>query len=62
MSMQDRSEASDDGAIRASMEALANASEVCREFFAAEGSYGERWIDDWNQLWGASIPASERAA
>ncbi len=43
-----------------SREALAHASGICREFYRAEGPYGERWCDDWNRLWGGRGPATER--
>jgi hypothetical protein len=37
--------------IRATAEELARAAEICREFYAAEGSYGERWCTEWNRRW-----------
>jgi hypothetical protein len=37
--------------IPATAEELARASEICREFYAAEGPYGERWCTEWNRRW-----------
>ena len=32
---------------------LARASETCREYYAAMGTYGEPWCQKWNgEMWG----------